>query len=408
MIVRRSVVVKLPKIDCDIVRLQALTNLAYRYRGLGICPEDMPRTACIMLYKRDFDLEFGTIPKKWFARQWLPMTVLRIWNGARRGDGTAPLVLDLDKGILKLRYICHAETQIPRWVYERVKEGGDIVFAMLGLKDGAPAIVLVAERDVMPYQPETIIVVDVNSWRHGIAVAYINTNKKIGFYTKSRPNLRLIDMLCKKAVRLWRLYGRLKRLGLHKTPKGKRIYRELEQTTSRVQRILRNHAQREAHNIVLRALKVKAKVIIDNALEESWRDLLEEGLSKREAKLYIAGVRRFIEILETQLRWYGVPYEFRRLPSTLCPNCEIKLETLPGRKMKCPSCGLEEDRDKIPILWMLKTIDTTMPSPQEPTNRSGRRKTSSRNAGRRSEKMREEIRKRRQAGLTRYINKEER
>jgi hypothetical protein len=90
MIARRSVVVKLPKVDCDVLRLQALTNLAYRYRELGICPEDLPRTACTMLYRRSFDLEFGARPKRWFARQWLPLTVLRVQNGVRRGDTGAP------------------------------------------------------------------------------------------------------------------------------------------------------------------------------------------------------------------------------------------------------------------------------------------------------------------------------
>ncbi len=351
---RRSVVVKLPKVDCDIVRLQALTNLAYRYKELGICPEDIPRTACTMLYKRDFDLKFGTRPKKWFAREWLPMTVQRIQNGVKRGDSGAPLVLDLDTGVMKLRYVCHAEAPIPRWVYERIREGGDIIFARLGLMDGIPAVMLVAEKYVEPYRPETLIVVDANSWRHGVALAYINANRRIGFYTKSRPNLRLVDTLYRRAMSLWRLYGRLKRMGLHETPEGRRVYRELKRTTSRIYRILRDHSQREAHDVALRAVKVKAKVVIDNALEESWRDLLEEGLSKREAKIHMADVRRFIKILETQLKWYGVPYEFRRLPSRLCPNCEIEMEELPGRKMKCPRCGLEEDRDKIPVLWALK------------------------------------------------------
>jgi putative transposase len=356
MIVRRSVVVKIPGVDCDILRLQALTNLAYRYKELGICPEDIPRTACTMLYKRDFDLKFGTRPKKWFAREWLPMTVQRVQNGVRRGENGAPLVLDLDTGVMKLRYVCHAEAPIPRWVYDRIREGGDITFAMLGLKDGTPAVMLVAERRVEPYKPETLIVVDANSWRHGVALAYINANHRIGFYTKSRPNLRLIDMLYRRSVNLWKLYGRLKRMGLHETPEGRRVYRELKQTTSRIYRILRDHSQREAHDVVLRAVKVKAKVVIDNALEESWRDLLEEGLSKREAKIHMADVRRFIKILETQLRWHGVPYEFKRLPSRVCPNCEIEMEELPGRRMKCHICGLEEDRDKIPVLWALKLI----------------------------------------------------
>jgi hypothetical protein len=69
MIARRAVVVELHSVDCDILRLQALTNIAYRYKELKICPEDIPRTACTMLYKRSFDLKFGTRPKRWFARE---------------------------------------------------------------------------------------------------------------------------------------------------------------------------------------------------------------------------------------------------------------------------------------------------------------------------------------------------
>ena len=354
MIARRAIVVELPNVDCDIVRLQALTNLAYRYRELEICPEDLPRTACTMLYRRNFDLEFGTRPKKWFTRQWLPMTVLRIQNGARRGDTGAPLVLDLDRGVMRLKSICHAEAPIPRWVYDRLEEGGDIVFARLGLKGGVPAVVLVAERYVEPYRPETLIVVDANSWRYGVAIAYVNRNRRIGEFYKSRPNLRLVDRLYRKAVKLWKLYGRLKKLGLHKTPKGRKVLRDLRRTTSRIYRVLRDHSQRSAGEVAGKAVRLKARVIIDKALEESWRDLLEEGLSKREAKIHMAGVRRFIKILETQLKWYGVPYEFKRLPSRICPNCEVGMEELPGRKMRCYICGLEEDRDKIPVLWALK------------------------------------------------------
>jgi hypothetical protein len=37
----------------------------------------------------------------------------------------------------------------------------------------------------------------------------------------------------------------------------------------------------------------------------------------------------------------------------LYPDCEVEME-LPGRKMKCLSCWLEEDGDKIPVLWALK------------------------------------------------------
>jgi len=349
MIARRALVVELPSVDCDIVRLQALTNLAYKYRELEICPDDIPRTACTMLYKRNFNLEFGTKPKRWFARQWLPMTVLRIQDGARRGDTGAPLLLDLDGGVMRLRNICHGEAPIPRWVYDRLEEGGDIVFAKLGLKDGIPAVMLVAERYVEPYEPESLLPVDVNSWKHGIVWALIK-NERISSIGRERPDLGRVERWYSKVVRLERHIGRIEKLGLN----DKSSRREARRTRSKMYRYLRGYSQWLANKIVRKALKHKSKVVIDRALEESWRDLLEEGLTKRKAKIRMAGVRRFIRILETQLKWHGVPYEFKRLPSRVCPECEIEMEELPGRRMRCPSCGLEEDRDKIPILWALR------------------------------------------------------
>jgi putative transposase len=349
MIARRAIVVELPSVDCDVLRLQALTNLAYRYRKLEICPEDLPRTACTMLYKKSFELEFGARPKKWFARQWLPMTVQRVQNGARRGENGAPLVLDLDRGVMRLRSVCHAEAPIPRWVYDRIREGGDIVFAMLGLKDGVPAVVLVAERSVEPYKPESLLPVDVNSWRHGVVWALVK-NGRIASIGRERPDLGRVERWYSKAVKLERLLGRLERLGLD----DGNLRREARRTRSKMYRYLGDYSQWLANKIVRKALKHKSKVVIDRALEESWRDLLEEGLSRGRAKVYMVGVRRFIRLLETQLRWYGVPYEFKRLPSRLCPNCEVGIEELPGRRVRCPNCGLEEDRDMIPILWALR------------------------------------------------------
>jgi putative transposase len=304
-----------------------------------------------MLYKRNFDLEFGTKPKKWFARQWLPMTVLRIQNGARRGDGGAPLVLNLDRGVMRLKSICRAEAPIPRWVYDRIGESGDITFAMLGLKDGIPAVVLVAERLVEPYEPESLLPVDVNSWKHGVVWALIKDGRIVS-EGRERPNLRFIDNLYKNSVRLEKLHGRLVRIGVS----CDRLDAEARYTKSKLYRYLRDYPQWLASKIVRKALKHKSKVVVDGALEESWRDLLEEGLTRSEAKIQMAGVRRFIKILETQLKWHGVPYEFRRLPSRVCPNCEVEMEELPGRKMKYSKCGLEENRDRIPILWALRLL----------------------------------------------------
>jgi putative transposase len=191
--------------------------------------------------------------------------------------------------------------------------------------------------------------VDVNSWKHGVVWALVKKGR-IASIGRERPDLGRVERWYSKVVRLERLISRLERLGLE----DRNLWREARRTRSKMYRYLRGYSQWLANKIVRKALKHKSKVVVDRALEESWRELLEEGLTKSEAKIHMASVRRFIRILETQLRWHGVPYEFKRLPSRLCPNCEVEMEGLPGRKMKCSRCGLEEDRDKIPILWALK------------------------------------------------------
>ena len=93
-------------------------------------------------------------------------------------------------------------------------------------------------------------------------------------------------------MRLEKLLGRLERLGLD----DGNLQREAKRTKSKMYRYLRGYPQWLANKIARKALKHRSKVVIDRALEESWRELLEEGLTKREAKIQMVGVRRFIKI----------------------------------------------------------------------------------------------------------------
>jgi putative transposase len=89
-------------------------------------------------------------------------------------------------------------------------------------------------------------------------------------------------------------------------------------------------------------------------IEESRRELLEEKISSGLRKLYLMYTRRFVKLLITQLHWYGVSYEFKRLPSTICPVCHHELTQLPGRIMVCGNCGFKAPRDKVPMYWVIK------------------------------------------------------
>jgi putative transposase len=71
-------------------------------------------------------------------------------------------------------------------------------------------------------------------------------------------------------------------------------------------------------------------------------------------KLYLTYTRRFVRLLTTQLQWYGAPYEFKRLPSTICPVCEYELTQEEGRIMVCENCGFKVPRDKVPMYWAMK------------------------------------------------------
>ena len=70
--------------------------------------------------------------------------------------------------------------------------------------------------------------------------------------------------------------------------------------------------------------------------------------------MLLSGLKRFVKLLITQLRWYGAPYKFRRLPSTVCPVCGHELTQRKGRVMVCKNCGFEAPRDLVPMYWAVK------------------------------------------------------
>ncbi|MFP3485020.1 MAG: hypothetical protein RXO23_03480 [Vulcanisaeta sp.] len=168
-------VIRLPRDRCDvdyIRRLMALTNLAYR--GFEVWVPDIPKSVQYQLYGfRDFrdSLVFGTTPKRWFARTWVPLKTLRVYaDGSMKGVNRAPAVLDFRGSVIRLRQVCKNESgysielPMPSWVVDRIREGGDVKYAMIGLKNDKPYLALVAERVVVPYQPSGYrLVVDVNA-----------------------------------------------------------------------------------------------------------------------------------------------------------------------------------------------------------------------------------------------------
>jgi putative transposase len=272
---------------------------------------------------------FGASPKRWFVRAWVPLKVLRVYaDGSMKGDRNAPVVLDFRGNAIKLRQVCRNEPgfvitlPMPKWAIDRVKEGGAIKYAMIGLKNGKPHLVLVAERVVESYVPSGYrLVVDVNSWGHGIAWGLIHDGRIVSF-RHEKPNLNLLLMLYYQAVKRGRKHGALMRMGLHHTIQGKRLRKQAKARESRVYRITRDKAYFLASKLVKKALRYRALLVIDDMTEESRKELLEEKLPRDVVKLLMSNLKRFVHQLETLAKWYGVPYEFKRLPSRVCPVCQ--------------------------------------------------------------------------------------
>jgi putative transposase len=367
MIARRAILIRLPKGKCNvdyINRLMALTNLAYR--GYEVWVPDLPKEVQYHLYSsfKNFkgSLVFGNKPKGWFARAWVPLKTFRIYqDGSVKGGRNAPVVLDFRSNVIRLRQVCRnepryvVEVPMPKWVIDRFREGGDVRFAMIGLKDNEPYLALTTEREVEPYAPSGyVLAIDVNAWNNGVAYGIINPSNKIAEYSPLRPNLRLIDTWYYRAEGLHKKLGRLKRLGLDSTTEAKRLRREIKALRRKVYAYLRDFVQKKARELALKAFRLRAEVLIDDMLDESRRELLEGKLPSGLRKIYLAETRRFVKLLATQLEWYGVPYRFKRLPSTICPICGSELTQLPGRIMVCGNCGFKAPRDMVPMYWVMK------------------------------------------------------
>jgi putative transposase len=127
---------------------------------------------------------------------------------------------------------------------------------------------------------------------------------------------------------------------------------EASAVKSRIWRMLRAWEDEAVEKLVCLALQYKATVIVDIPNDESVRELKESGYAaERKIFLNFGRMRRRLQGLA---EWYGVPYREERLYSTVCPRCGIKMEGLPGRRVRCVVCGFEAHRDEVPALWAVK------------------------------------------------------
>jgi len=343
-----------------IPRLDALGNLYAR--GYIVEPPDIQRKLINgFKYFRE-ELTFSTPPKKWLCRIHPILIIgIRINNEKDRGEN---IFIDLIKNILKLRgFIYRRAIVIPlkdsdvKYIRNRLSEGAMPKIVRVWIRGNKLCIGIVFERDVETRENfDSVLAIDVNSWKHGISWGLIK-DSKITSRGVERPCLRYIDNLYRDVVESEKKYGKLKRLSLHKSIEGLELRRQIKAKRSKIYRYLRDYVNKLVHRLIVKALRNNAKIVIDYVLEESRRELLEEKLPKGLAKIYLYGLPRFVELLKNQAKWYGIPVEFRRLPSSICPVCRNTLIQQEDRTMICNNCGFRADRDEVPLHWALKLIN---------------------------------------------------
>jgi len=317
-LVRRTLVVRYPlsklsEEEREVVlklmpRLDALGNLYAR--GYRIEPPDVPHRFAHEFQYFQKELAFSTPPKRWLTHVH-PLLDCQIRLDNEK-DSSKGVFIDLRKSVVKIRGFIHRRAiEIPltksvaKYIIERMEEGAKAKVARVWANDGHLYVAVVFEREVEVRQNVgAMLAVDVNSWRNGVSWSLIKDGKVMSKGVE-RPDLRYVESLYEDLVRLEQKLGRLERLGLKGSTEYAKLWEQAKAKRSKLYRYLRNFADKLAHRLAKKAVRHGAKVVIDDVIEESRRELLEEGLSNGPAKLYLAYTRRFVKLLANQARWYA-------------------------------------------------------------------------------------------------------
>jgi len=286
-------------------RLDALGNLYAR--GYAVEPPDIPRRFVYEFQYFQEELTFGVPPKRWLARVH-PLLNCQIRLDNER-DHSKGVFIDLPKEVFKVRGFVHGRAiEIPltksvtKYVMKRVEEGAKAKLARVWADGRRLYVAVTFEREVeVRRDAAAVLAVDVNSWHNGVSWAIIKGGKIVSKGVE-RPNLRRIESLYNDVVKLERKLGRLERLGLKESLEYAKLWRQAKAKRSKLYRYLKDFADRLAHRLAKKAVRHGARVVIDDVIEESRRELLEEKLPNGLAKLYLAYTRRFVKLLANQAR----------------------------------------------------------------------------------------------------------
>ncbi|ACB40627.1 zinc ribbon domain-containing protein [Pyrobaculum neutrophilum] len=282
---------------------------------------------------------------------------LRIEN---ERDRSKAVFVDLKNGVIKVRrlegtFVIRIREKTAKWIRERIAEGAKLKLAFLGIErqrgKREPTyrkfyVALVFAREVTPVEPRGVVAVDVNRLDHGI-VAGLLVDGKLR-HTLRLPGERAIKELKRLHEEISRLDERA--AGEADPAKRRQLEDRVRYLKSKRYRKIRGVVKDVVGEIIKLAREHQAAIVVDTMEEETYREL-KEGSWSGEKKHLLDGLGQLRRRLKELAEWYGLPYLEERLYSTVCPRCGAEMEELNNRRMRCPSCGFNDDRDNIPLLW---------------------------------------------------------
>jgi putative transposase len=137
--------------------------------------------------------------------------------------------------------------------------------------------------------------------------------------------------------------------------------------------LMAKYKGRESRRVVDVYHKVANQIIHKARSEDASTIVLEEltYIRKRRkrskalnGRLNRWGFRKLQSIIEYKAKLSGLSVSFVKAKGTssICPRCRVKLSPSGHRLMKCPRCGLEEDRDKMAVLNLLQEHQRDVPA----------------------------------------------
>jgi len=210
--------------------------------------------------------------------------------------------------------------------------------ARLTYKDGK-MVLWVSKMIPKPesYTPRDVIGVDVNEEKIVYGDEVINEEK--GTKISRAERFKLLAELLQKKYSSPRYQAWKRRRG---------ILNRIRAFYRKTRNILEDNARKVAHEIVMTAKRLGYAVAREDltGLRESLRRLPKN----HRTRLLLLGYARIEKWIDWQALKHGVPRVVvnARNTSSECPKCDhVGLEEVGYRRLRCPRCGFEADRDQI-------------------------------------------------------------